>query len=70
MSTGCLTKLKSKVTRLIVDEVMNPNISPDQTVVTIMPNASNSALERERERERGQQELRLNRYNHREGKAR
>jgi len=39
------TQMK-QVTRLIVDEVMNPNISPDQTVVTIMPNASNSVLEK------------------------
>ena len=29
-----------KVTRLIVDEVMNPNLEADQTVVMILPNAS------------------------------
>ena len=39
------TQLK-KVTRLIADEVMNPDVSPDQTVVRIMPNASDSVLEK------------------------
>ena len=33
-----------KVTRLIIDEVMSPDLDAEQTVVSIIPNASNKAL--------------------------
>jgi len=35
-----------QVTRLIVDEVMNPNIEPNVSVVSIMPNASGKVAEK------------------------
>ena len=33
-----------KVTRLVIDEVMSPDVEPNQTVVTILPEASKTAV--------------------------
>jgi len=33
-----------KVTRLVIDEVMSPDLEPNQTVVTILPEASSNAI--------------------------